>query len=239
MAACFVKDADQQEDRHTANQAAEVEPPKRDGNGSPEKQRQDRENIEYQKQKLWKERDAYYVKGKTITILGTGSIGKEIAKKAKVVGLKTLGYQMTQDPVEFFDEVFSGSGLEECLRRADYVVSVLPKTKDTTNILNYQSLSLMKPSTTLINIGRGNAVNEIDLIRVVKEKKISKVVLDVFNEEPLPQDNPLWSTENIYITPHMSAWIISDKIFEIFTENYKRFIEGKELLYRVDFRKGY
>lgn len=196
-------------------------------------------NIAYQREKQWKEREAHHIQGKTITILGTGSIGKEIAKKAQAVGLKTLGYQMTQDPAEFFDEVFSGNKLEECLKRADYVVSVLPKTKDTTNILNYKTLSTMKPSAILINIGRGNVVDESDLIKAIQEKKISKAVLDVFNEEPLPQGSPLWSTENIYITPHMSAYVVSDKVFEIFAENYKRFTEGKELLYKVDFSKGY
>ena len=197
------------------------------------------ENIDYQKEKQWKNRDAHYVQGKTVTILGTGSVGKEVARKAKAVGLKTLGYQENQESVECFDQVFFGNGLGECLRQADYVVGVLPKTKGTTNLLNYQTFSVMKPSAILLNIGRGNAVNEDDLLQAIQNKKIARAVLDVFNEEPLPPDSQLWSTENIYITPHMSAYIVSDKVFEIFAENYRRFIAGEKLMYQIDFIRGY
>lgn len=204
------------------------------------------ENLEYQKEKVWKERDAVWekghtgrIEGKTVTLLGTGAVGKEIARKMKALGLRTLGYQTTQQPVEFFDEVFSGDGLKECLAKADYVISVLPKTEATTNLMNYDRLSLMKPSGVFINIGRGNVVPEADLIRALNEKKIAKAVLDVFNEEPLPKDNPLWTTENLYITPHMAAYVVNDMVFQAFAENYERFRTGKGLLYQVDFERGY
>lgn len=204
------------------------------------------ENLEYQKKKIWKERDAVWekghagcIEGKTITLLGTGAVGKEIARKMKALGLRTLGYQTTQRSVEFFDEVFSGDGLKVCLQQADYVVNVLPKTEATTNLMNYERLSLMKPSAIFINVGRGNVIPEADLIRALNEKKIAKAVLDVFNEEPLPNDNPLWATENVYITPHLSAYVVNEMVFKAFAENYERFRQGKELLYKVDFGKGY
>ena len=90
-----------------------------------------------------------------------------------------------------------------------------------------------------MNIGRGNAVVEQDLVTALEKKLIARAVLDVFKGEPLPADSPLWEVENLAITPHMAGYIFTDREFEIFEENYRRFCVGEELLYRVDFAKGY
>ncbi len=197
------------------------------------------ENIALQKEHTWLEREAKTLKNKTLAILGAGSIGKDIAKIAKAFGMRTLGCKTTSQPVESFDEIFVANELEAMLPQADYIVNVLPKTKDTDNLINKHILSCMKKTAIFINIGRGNAVNEQDLIQAVNEKRIAKAVLDVFNEEPLPKENPLWSTENVYITPHFAGYFSSDKILEIFAENYDRFIKNKDLLYKVNIKKGY
>ncbi len=196
-------------------------------------------NVEYQKQKIWQQRDVRVLRGKTICIIGAGSIGKCIAKIAKAFNMNTLGYRAENVPVEYFDEIFTGDDLKDCLPRADYIVSVLPRTKDTTDIINAKRISFMKQSAVFMNIGRGNAVNEPDLIQALKERRIAKAVLDVFKEEPLPKESPFWSMDNVYVTPHLSGYVLSEKIFEIFAENYKRFLRGDELMYRVDFTKGY
>lgn len=203
-------------------------------------EREIQENLDQQKRAIWRQRDIKVLKNKTICILGTGSIGKDIAKLAKAFNMRTLGYHQNEDKKpEHFDEIFTKSNFENCLSRADYVISVLPKTKDTDNIINTETLSYMKSTAIFMNIGRGNAVNEEDLIKAIREKRIAKAVLDVFKQEPLPKESPLWSIENIYITPHLSGYMTSDKMVDIFTENYKRFISGKELLYKIDFTKGY
>ncbi len=197
------------------------------------------ENLAYQKKSTWRQRDARVLRDKTICILGVGSIGKSIAKIAKAFNMHTLGYRTKNEPVNFFDEIFTRENLKKCLPQANYVISALPSTKDTRGIINKATINLMKKNAVFMNVGRSNAVNEKDLIRALQQKKIAKVVLDVFNEEPLPKASPLWAMSNVYITPHMASYVITDKMFTIFAENYKRFLRGKELLYEIDFKKGY
>ena len=196
------------------------------------------ENRAYQKEHVWKQRLAGMISGQTLCVVGAGSIGKEIAKIGKAFGMRTIGYRSTNEPVEFFDEIYTGD-LQKCVAFGDYVVSVLPNTKDTDDIFSAEVFASMKNTAVFINIGRGNAVNIPDLLAALKEKKIAKAVLDVFKEEPLPADNPLWSMENMHVTPHMAGYIFTEREFEIFSENFRRFCAGEELMYRVDFAKGY
>ena len=196
------------------------------------------ENRAYQKEHLWKQRLAGMISGQTLCVVGAGSIGKEIAKIGKAFGMRTIGYRSTNQPIEFFDEIYAGD-LKQCVALGDYVVSVLPNTKQTDDIFNAEVFASMKNTAVFINIGRGNAVNEVDLIAALKERKIAKAVLDVFKAEPLPADSPLWNTENLYLTPHMAGYIFNDRELEIFAENYRRFCAGEDLMYRVDFAKGY
>lgn len=197
------------------------------------------ENKNYQKESHWEQREARLLKDKTLCILGAGSIGQVIAEMAKAFHMKTLGYRTKDEPALFFDKMYTRENLEECLAASDYIVSVLPKTKATDNLINNETLACMKTSAVFMNIGRGNAVNETDVAQALREKKIAKVVLDVFQQEPLSKESALWSLENAYLTPHVSGYVVSDKIFEIFSENYRRFLAGKELQYRIDFAKGY
>ena len=196
------------------------------------------ENRAYQKEHLWKQRLAGMISGQTLCVVGAGSIGKEIAKIGKAFGMRTIGYRSTNQPIEFFDEIYAGD-LKQCVALGDYVVSVLPNTKQTDDIFNAEVFASMKNTAVFINIGRGNAVNEVDLIAALKERKIAKAVLDVFKAEPLPADSPLWNTGNLYLTPHMAGYIFNDRELEIFAENYRRFCAGEDLMYRVDFAKGY
>src|SRR3989338_1003222 len=196
------------------------------------------ENRAYQKEHLWKQRLAGMISGQTLCVVCAGSIGKEIAKIGKAFGMRTIGYRSTNQPIEFFDEIYAGD-LKQCVALGDYVVSVLPNTKQTDDIFNAEVFASMKNTAVFINIGRGNAVNEVDLIAALKERKIAKAVLDVFKAEPLPADSPLWNTGNLYLTPHMAGYIFNDIELEIFAENYRRFCAGEDLMYRVDFAKGY
>ena len=197
------------------------------------------ENLAFQKEKIWKQREVRVLKNKVMAILGTGSIGQEIARTAKTFGMRTTGYRTENEPVKFFDVIYTEDNLRECLSTADYVISVLPKTEATTHIFNVETFSWMKNTAVFMNIGRGNAVNEKDLIAALKEKKIAKVVLDVFQTEPLPSESELWTLENLYLTPHLAGYVVSDRIFEIFSENYSRFLRGEELKYQISFAKGY
>src|SRR3989344_385585 len=196
------------------------------------------ENLAYQKKHEWKQRVAGMIDGQTLCIVGAGSIGKEIARMGKAFGMRTIGYRTKDEPEEFFDEIYSGD-LKKCVAEGDHVVSVLPRTKDTDDIFTLDTFKAMKSTALFMNIGRGNAIVEADLVTALKQKVIARAVLDVFKEEPLPPDSPLWGVENFDITPHMAGYIFTDREFEIFAENYRRFCAGEALLYRVDFVKGY
>lgn len=197
------------------------------------------ESLRLQKEAIWNRRALTTLGEETICILGAGSVGREIARVAKTFGMRTLGYRASPDPVEFFDEMFTGAALKQCLAESDYIISVLPSTNATTDIINRATMSYMKPTALFMNIGRGNAVNEDDILQAVKEKRLAKAVLDVFKTEPLPKGNPLWLAENVYITSHVAGNVLTNKVFEIFEENYRRFLVGQDLKYRVDFAKGY
>ena len=196
------------------------------------------ENLAYQKKHEWKQRVAGVIAGQTLCIVGAGSIGKEIARLGKAFGMRTIGYRTKDEPAEFFDEIYSGD-LKKCVAEGDYVVSVLPRTKNTDDVFTLETFTAMKSTALFMNIGRGNAVVEQDLVTALEKKLIARAVLDVFKGEPLPADSPLWEVENLAITPHMAGYIFTDREFEIFEENYRRFCVGEELLYRVDFAKGY
>ena len=197
------------------------------------------ENRELQHQKKWESKPTTSLVGQTIVLLGTGSIGAHIAKVAKAFGMRTCGYRTKKEPVEFFDEIFGLHELSEALSKGDYVVSALPSTKDTNEIIRRETISHMKDGVVFINIGRGNAVAENDLLEAVKSGKIARAILDVFHEEPLPHDHPLWTAENVVVTPHMAGYAGLEGIVDLFAENYRRFARGENLLYTVDFEKGY
>lgn len=197
------------------------------------------ENIQHQQESEWSQRPTHTLEGKTISILGAGSIGREIARIAKAFRMRTLGYRTSRKPVEFFDEMFTSGELETCLSQGDYVVDVLPNTPATNDFVNHKTIAHMKSGVIFINIGRGNSVNEEDVARAVQEGKIARAVLDVFDAEPLPESSPLWLVKNVYLTPHMAGNIVTDEALKIFEENYRRFCAGEELQYKVDLDKGY
>lgn len=178
--------------------------------------------------------------GKTIGILGVGSIGQEIAKTAKFFSMRTKGYARKPISCEFIDDGFCAPmRLENFVRDLDYLVSVLPDTPETTGILGRQVFKAMKPDTVLINAGRGTVLQENDLIEALASKEISGAVLDVFQEEPLPESHPFWRTPGIIITSHTAAMSRPEDIARIFIENYQSFQSGTPLKYEINFNRGY
>ena len=121
----------------------------------------------------------------------------------------------------------------------DYLVNILPNTKDTRKIINADLLNALPSHALFINVGRGQAVDESALIEALNQNKIAGAVLDVFEEEPLPKDHPFWTTPNLLMTFHTAAPSLPEDITKLFIENYKLFNEGKPLKYQVDFEKGY
>ncbi|MCD5375151.1 D-2-hydroxyacid dehydrogenase [Candidatus Gracilibacteria bacterium] len=197
-------------------------------------------NIENQKNKNWAPKAYPSLTNKTIGIMGTGSIGSHIAKMTQAFGMKTLGYGSSDVSKECFDVMYTQETIQEFLSQCDYVVSVLPNTDATKGIINKDVFSQMKPSGIFMSLGRGANLIEEDLIEAIKTKEIAGAVLDVFQIEPLPKDSELWSLENVFITPHISGYDEdNESILKIFSENYKRFISGQDLIHKIDFNKGY
>ena len=175
----------------------------------------------------------------TLGIIGLGSIGRELATTARHFGIRVTGLNRSGRSFDAVEKVYTADDLAVFLKEPDYVVLTLPATPQTSNLINADVLKMMKPSAVMINVGRGNSINEADLVSALREGIIGGAVLDVFEKEPLAQDSPLWKLANVYITPHTSAISFPEDISAIFIGNYHRFVRRESLLHVVDFELGY
>jgi phosphoglycerate dehydrogenase-like enzyme len=206
--------------------------------------------LEDQKDKTWDESDTGTLRGKTIGLLGVGSIGAEVARTAKFFGMTVRGYTRSSEISKHVDKYYHavpplltgegrGEGLQEFANGLDYLVSILPNTMDTRKIVDADLLNALPSHAVFINVGRGSAVDESALIDALNQNKIAGAVLDVFEQEPLPKEHPFWTIPNLLMTFHTSASSVPEDITNLFIENYYLFNKGKPLKYQVDFEKGY
>ena len=195
--------------------------------------------FELQQKKEWKMPTPGLLRGKSLGIMGVGSIGTAIAEKAKSFNMLTRGYARTSSPRTFIDQIFGPAQLLEFVGGLDYLISVLPDTVDTAHLIDISVFKAMKPEAIFINVGRGNAVDEDALVNALNGKEIAGAVLDVFQQEPLPKSHPFWETPGLLITSHKAALSYPEDIATLFIDNYHRFKEGNPLRYQVNFDKGY
>jgi phosphoglycerate dehydrogenase-like enzyme len=193
----------------------------------------------HQKEKQWEMPIPGLLRGKKLGVMGVGSIGSTIAKTGQFFNMITYGFAKNTAAQEGIDRMFSSSELLGFVSDVDYLVSVLPQTPHTDSLINADTLQAMKPEAVLINVGRGNVVDETALIDALNNKQIAGAVLDVFQQEPLAQDHPLWTTPGVIITSHKAALTYPDDVAPLFIENYHHFTSGKQLRFIVDFTKGY
>jgi phosphoglycerate dehydrogenase-like enzyme len=196
-------------------------------------------HLQAQKEKRWVHADSGMLRGKTLGLLGVGSIGAQLAQTAKYFGMNVRGYTRESEISKHVDAYYHGGQLLEFARGLDYLVCVLPRTQDTNKIVDANLLNVLPPHAILVNVGRGNAVDESALMDALHQKRIAAAVLDVFEQEPLPADHPFWTTPNLQMTFHSSALSYPEDIARIFIENYLRFIEDQPLQYQVGFERGY
>jgi phosphoglycerate dehydrogenase-like enzyme len=171
-----------------------------------------------------------------------GSIGREFASRAKSLGMKVLAVRENpQKGPGGADAVYGPAQFDELLPQADYVLLCTPLTPATTGLLNAARLARMKPDSYVINVGRGQLLDEKALIEALQNHRIAGAALDVFAEEPLPPDSPLWTAENLLITPHTAAVTerLWDRHYQLISENLRRFVAGKPLLNLIDKGRGY
>jgi phosphoglycerate dehydrogenase-like enzyme len=194
--------------------------------------------FENQRRKIWRQVRPGRLRGKTMGLLGLGSVGKTIARCGKQFGMEVLGVKRTPGPVEHVDQVMGPGDLAKVMPRVDALVVALPLTPETFHLLGERELGLIKEGAVLFNIGRGKTIDEKALLNVLQAKKIN-AVLDVFEDEPLPKESELWNLKNVIITPHVSGINIPEEICEEFVRNYDRWVKGEPLIGLVDRQKGY
>jgi phosphoglycerate dehydrogenase-like enzyme len=205
------------------------------------------ERYKAQQSRQWDNEDRGRLRGKTIGLLGVGSIGSHLAMTAKHFGMNVWGYTKSSESSKNIDRYFhphSGSLSQEreilaFANGLDYLVSVLPRTEDTNKIIDAELLNALPSHAIVINVGRGNAMDESALIEALNQGRIAGAVLDVTEQEPLPKDHPFWTTPNLLLTFHTSAISYPEDIARLFIENYPLYVEGKPLKHQVDFEKGY
>jgi phosphoglycerate dehydrogenase-like enzyme len=197
------------------------------------------QRLEAQQLSKWDAALTGTLRGKTIGLLGVGSIGAHLASTGKYFGMTVRGYTRASETSKQVDKYYHGADLPKFANGIDYLISTLPNTSETQKIVNAELLSVLPSSALFINVGRGSAVDESALIIALETGKLAGAVLDVFEQEPLPAEHPFWRTKNLFITSHTSAPSFPKDITEVFIENYQLFIEGKSLKYQIDFERGY
>jgi phosphoglycerate dehydrogenase-like enzyme len=217
--------------------------------------------IAYQKKgewpsNRWKKFLPEELRGQTVGILGYGSVGREVARLAKSFGMTVLatkrnarnivdgGYTIagSGDPDgDLADRIYPAEATRSMVAECDYVVITLPLTSTTHHLVDEAMLREMKPGCVLINVGRGPIINEADLAKALKKGWIAGAGLDVFDTEPLPADSPLWSLDNVILSPHVSGFtrLYDERATDLFAENLRRYLAGDSLLNQVNRQAEY
>jgi D-2-hydroxyacid dehydrogenase (NADP+) len=189
------------------------------------------------KQGLWKPiPDDYEIYHSTVGIIGAGSIASEIAKRLQAFDATVLGWRRNPEPQAYFNQILTGTdGLHQLLRKSDVVVVAIPLSKETYHLLNHERLSMMKQSALLINIARGEIIDQDALVTILQNKGIRGAGLDVVYPEPLPSDHLLWKLDNVYLSPHnaSSSQQMFPRIIALIEENLRRYLQKEALLHIV------
>jgi phosphoglycerate dehydrogenase-like enzyme len=189
----------------------------------------------------WEPREVGSIAGRTLAVVGLGHTGRDVARRAGALGLRVVGVRARPRPMDGVARVHGPEALHEALAEADYVVVSLPLTGRTRHIIDRRALAAMKPGACLIDVSRGGVVDGGALAGALAEGRLGGAALDVFEQEPLPPDSPLWDLENVLLTPHCSStydgW--ERRSAELFCDNLERWRAGQPLVNVVDPARGY
>ena len=180
--------------------------------------------------------------GDKVLFLGTGAIASRAAKLAKAFDMQVIGLSNSGKDKEWFDEVYKIEKLNEVIGEVDIIINALPETNETIHLLQYDHFKQMSNDALFINVGRGTIVKETTILKVLKENLIRHAYLDVFENEPLDENNPLYELDNVTITAHITGNDnnINKEVTDIFMNNLKHFLNNKDLIENiVDLNKGY
>ncbi|HYW91452.1 MAG TPA: D-2-hydroxyacid dehydrogenase [Gammaproteobacteria bacterium] len=199
-------------------------------------------SLKLQREHRWQHRDTERVTDKTVLVVGAGAIGRSVARMVRAAGMQTLALARrarAHDPD--FERVYAAESLHTALPRADFVVIAAPLTEATRGLFGQAAFHRMKRSARLINVGRGPVVETGALVQALRDGELAGAALDVFEQEPLPDDHPLWGLDNVILTAHMAGDFIGwrEALSTQFLENFRRWEEGRSLENVVDKTRGY
>lgn len=197
------------------------------------------ERREAQQKREWFKDFSGVLAGKRLGIMGTGSIGRHIAHSAAAFGVTSIGLSRSGAATVGFERVWPVAQLHEFLRECDYLVSTLPETTKTDRLLDTAALQALPPHAYFVNVGRSNVVDDAVLMDALRNGSLAGAAVDVFDQEPMPLDSPLWDTPGLTMTAHIAAVSHPGLIVPIFIDNYRRYTKGQPLKYVVDFDAGY
>ncbi|MHB8755469.1 MAG: D-2-hydroxyacid dehydrogenase [Candidatus Acidiferrales bacterium] len=205
--------------------------------------------MHYQAQSRWAQQEIWDGKprpmelsGRVLLIVGFGSTGRELARRIQPLGMKIWGVTRSgHGDAQLAERILPVTELANVLPQADFVVLAAPETPETRQMIGAKEFALMKPTAYLINVARGTLVDEAALAAALRARTIAGAAIDVAEEEPLPASSALWTLDNIFITPHVSAatehmW---GRQMQLLMENLERWFTGRELINRVDLNRGY
>jgi phosphoglycerate dehydrogenase-like enzyme len=194
------------------------------------------------------------LRGATLGIVGYGSIGRELGRVARALGMRVLGLRRVAVPPpetymiasvathgEVPDRLYGPEGLHEMLPHCDYIILIVPYTAATHHLIDRAALHAMKPTAVLVNMARGGIVDEEALIEALRGGRIAGAALDVFEEEPLPSSSPLWAMRNVIISPHIAGFTphYHERVMELFGANLRRYLAAEPLLNQAQRERGY
>lgn len=199
--------------------------------------------IENETDEMWDRKiEVGELNGKTMLILGAGAIGGEVARLGKAFRMTTLGVNRSGKMVEHIDRLYALTELVEALPEADYIISVLPSTNETKDLLQKEHFQAMKNTAVFMNIGRGDLVKEEVLVEAMQKQELAHAILDVFDPEPLEKRHPFWSMENVTVTPHLSSKSSEylPRTFSIFEQNLLIYLKGgRDFINIINPQRGY
>lgn len=194
---------------------------------------------ERQATREWNPRERPLLADRTVGIVGLGSLGLPVARAIKALGATVLGVRRSGGELDGVDEVYSQESWRAMLPKCQALVLAVPRTSATIGMIDEAALAAMPPGAVLINVARGELVDERALLEALESEHLGAAVLDVFEQEPLPPDHRLWDQPRAWITPHIAAPSEVEAIADEFAENYRRFVAGQPLLNVVDRERGY
>ncbi len=195
-----------------------------------------------QRERRWHHRETERLAGRRALVAGTGPIGRAIGRKLTAVGMSVTGLGRTARATDpDLGEVLAMDALPDVITEVDYVVLAAPLTDATRGMIDATALAAMKPSARLVNVGRGPLVVQDDLVEALRAGQLAGAALDVFADEPLLSDSPLWGLPNVIVSPHMSGDVVGwrSELVALFSDNLTRYLDGRPLRNVVDKTRGY